>query len=311
MVKGEVRRLLGEGRTDDEIKLELGLADHDFFNHRSTVVEEERNKAGRQPVEIFVEYQLRQLQHIDELEKIREKAQESGQLGHAVSATKVKAELLDKIIQRGQDLGVYHREGQKLTVKGAMGLVHMSPRQLAEQLDTSFQRLQALSEDLGRPLELGEIAKTSNLRLVEPAKQNEPAEVIEVSGVVQDELLEPEVQPVTAKKKIRKFHGPHGKGDPGPDHPMAERVYEAAMRPKAGSGRRPDGKIAGDPAGLRAKVFAGCPKCSKRLLGVAGLARHIHFLHQVPDDEALVLAQKSIESERMSIAREYASTAAE
>ena len=317
MIRGEVRRLLGEGKTDDEIKLELGLADNELLNHRTTVVEEERNKTGRPPVEVFVEYQLRQLKHIDDLEEVRAKAQESGQLGHAVSATKAKAELLDKIIQRGQELGVYHREGQKLTIKGAMGLVHMSPRQLAEHLDHSFQRLQALSEDLGRPLELGEISKPSNLRLVKPAGNEDVQGVIEVTESVGTTTGGPEVAApvvsevpvkVPTKKRARTVQtgGPHGSGDPGPDRPLAERVYEAAMRPKPGSGRRPEGEIAGDPAGLRARVFAGCPQCSKRLLGVNGLARHIHFLHQVPEDEATMLAQKAVESERMSMAREYA-----
>jgi hypothetical protein len=324
----EVRRLISAGRSDEDIKTELSLTSNDLAEHKEAVLNDAKIDANRQPVEIFVEYQLRQLHHIDELEQAREKAVKNNQPQHAVSAVKAKAELLDKIVQRGQDLGVYYREGQKVTIKGAMGLIHMTSRELTEQLDKSVHRLKALSDDLGHPLELGNIR--ASLRLVEPRE----SPVAEVTSTT----VEPELRPVPARpkpaptpaaqpeptpepdkpependfdldeptipgKKKCVSSSRDGKGDPGPDHSMAERIYQAAMEPK--SGRVPEGEISGDPAGLRRKVYATCPRCTKRCLGVQGLQRHIHFLHQIPDEEAFKLAEKAVEGERMSMAREY------
>jgi hypothetical protein len=313
-IRREIRKLITEGRSDDDIKAELCLSDHDWESYRTAFISQESSKAKRPDIEIFIEYQLRQLGHIDELEKARQVAVKKQQPQHAVSATKAKAELLDKIIQRGQDLGIYHREGQKLMVSGAMGLVHLTPHQLAERLDRSVMRLKALSDDLGHPLELSGVVdavrEERSLKIVDVAAED-AAEVPEEQapdepiGVPEEELSKPRFQ-----TKVRSVSASlkHGDGDPGPDHPLAERVYKAAMEPRAGAGRPTGGEIAGDPAGLRGRVFGTCPKCPKRCLGVPGLQRHIRFIHQVDEATALDLARKAIDDERMSIARGYAAT---
>jgi len=331
--------MLGQGKDEEEIKAELGLNDRDWTSYRNMVVDQEKVDAGRPPIEVFVEYQLRQLEHVEQLEKARAKAMDTGHPQHAVSAIKVKAELLDKIIQRGQDLGIYHREGQKVTVGGAMGLVHMSPKQLVEQLDKSVVRLKALADDLGHPLELSNIVRTIGgnrgpLRIIETTADETPvlgpgtADEPEPRVVDPDEDTDPGPPPVdpppdpaapehiepeeTTPERKPKYRGTkglqHGDGDPGPGAPLEERLLQAAMHPRPGAGGvvREQGEIRGDPAGLRAKICIQCPKCPKRIYGTPTLARHISFLHQVPEGEALQLAQAAAERDRMSMAREFA-----
>lgn len=313
--------MLSEGSSEDEIKAELGLTDGQWARYRSITLESQRRDAARPPLEIFLEYQARQLCHIDRLEDARQKAMTNNQPQHAVSAVKAQGELLDRIVQRGQDLGVYHKEGQRITVKGALGLVHMTSTQLAEQLDRGVTRLKALSEDLGHPLTIGDIgrvfeASRAPLRLVEPPRpEPEPVDPYEETDpgppppdtAVPEPVEEPEV--TVPERRRRGTTGlKHGDGDPGPDHPLAERLYEAAMHPRADdhAPSKPD-DIKGDPAGLRGRVFIQCPvdKCAKRVQGVPGLTRHLTFLHQMPEDEARAKAQEAAERERMAVARAY------
>jgi hypothetical protein len=321
-LRREVKRLLSEGASEDEIKSELALSGAEWAGFRRAVFDEEAGNARRPPIEVFVEYQLRQLKHISELEEARQRALKKDQPQHAISAIKAKSELFDRIIQKGQELGVYHREGQKLTIKGAMGLVHMTPKQLAEHLDRSFIKLQSLSEELGRPLELDPISQAiqgaPSLRLVEPPHNPDDEDEPEVEP---DETVEPEapesepdavpteVDPeITAPERRRHWDYKNGDGDPGPEAPIEERVYRAAMEPKAGC-RPPQhfapGEIVGDKANIRRSVFVTCPHCDKRVQGEKMLTRHLLYAHQLPQDEAERQASAAIESERMSIVREY------
>jgi hypothetical protein len=322
-LRREVKRLLSEGASEDEIKVELGLAGGEWATFKRAVFDEEATNARRPAIEVFVEYQLRQLKHISELEDARQRALKKDQPQHAVSAVKAKAELFDRIIQKGQELGVYHREGQKLTIRGAMGLVHLSPKQLAEQLDRSFIKLQSLSEELGRPLELDPLSQmmqgkaATPLRLVEPARGVEPEEPDDVP----QEPTEPdapegepepgtpeEVEPETTVPERRGHHCyGSGDGDPGPSEPLEVRFYKAAMEPKPH--RAPhqisNSEIVGDRTNIRRAVFITCPQCDKRVQGDKMLTRHLLYSHRVPQEDAERLARETIEQERMSIVREY------
>lgn len=325
-LRREVKRLLSEGASEDEIKIELGLSGLEWSSFRRAVFDEEATNARRPPIEVFVEYQLRQLKHISELEEARQRALKKDQPQHAVSAVKAKAELFDRIIQKGQELGVYHREGQKLTIKGAMGLVHLTPKQLAEQLDRSFIKLQSLSEELGRPLELDPLSQmmgvaASPLRLVEPARgtepepdepveePQEPSEPDAPEGEPESGTPE-EVEPETTVPERRGHHCyGSGEGDPGPSEPLAVRFYKAAMEPKPHRAPHliPNDEIMGDRANIRRAVFITCPQCDKRVQGDKMLARHLLYSHRLPQEEAERIARETIEKERMSIVREYVS----
>lgn len=351
MIKAKIRELMGEGRADDEIAAALerdGVSNIQYSALRNAVLREEEINAKKPAVEVYVEYQLKQLRNIDDLETARLRALEKDQPQHAVTAIKAKADLLDRIVQTGQNLGVIHREGSKITVQGVMGLVHLSPKELVTRLDESLGRLHSLSAELGKPLELGPVREVFCADIIpiteEPTDpgadppapdeieqpDDEPEELPPVPDHVPPEKTVPErvkgsgkgpgsYVPGQPKKGFTsggrvedKSYG-YGSGDPGPDAPLEERVFKAAMevRPDAVNGKRAfEGEIRGDPAGLRAKPVIDCCLCTKRIVGVPAMVNHLLMGHKLDLNEARDKAREWSDKARMSMAREYANKAA-
>lgn len=202
LLKADIRKLLGQGKKDEEIADELGIEHRHYIMHKKAIMKEEKLSAQKPAIETFIEYQFKQIKNIEQLEEVRERAEQDGKHQNEITALRAKSDILDRIIARGQELGVYHKQGNKISVTGIMSIIHMDPLELAAQLDTSMAKLQALSNDLGRPFTLDSkpalrLTTTSKLPSKEEPKLNLNLEDIPLGTddvMQQAEELNPEIE---------------------------------------------------------------------------------------------------------------------
>lgn len=74
------------------------------------------------PAEVWVSYKIRQegvISDLDRIIKASRGTKSGGVLNAAVGAAKAKAQLIDGIIEKGQELGIIHKEPEKaVTING-------------------------------------------------------------------------------------------------------------------------------------------------------------------------------------------------
>ena len=120
-----VRSQIEEGRTDDEIADRFELTLDDVQDLRKQVYVEDVNSIRHRPTEeIYVDYRLRQFKIARELGDLATEVRIDGDargMSAAVSALKAQASIYDKVIDRGQEMGVIPRAAQtKVVVNGVM-----------------------------------------------------------------------------------------------------------------------------------------------------------------------------------------------
>jgi len=320
IMRAEIREMMIAGRSDMDIMVATGMSGDPigFKRHKKAIIDLEVVDANRPAVEVFVEYQRRQVGNINDLEEARGKAMKDQSWGHAVTAARAKASILDNIIAKGQDLGVYYKKGQTLRVQGAMALVHMTAGDLAEQLEDGFDKMEALARDMGKPLVIHEGALRLDSATLGPGDMKghiEVKETAEVSPEAIEAALDgramAEVGKMAGEAPSKADSEPHeayltGEGDPGEDKPLDERIVAAAMAPTPGSRGTKSGEIRGDPLKLRGKQVLSCPRCSRSLNGIPAMTNHLRFKHDVDPDKAREASAKLADAARKHKARQYA-----
>lgn len=130
---------------------------------------------GQAPIEIFLEYILRQKKIIQDLNTIHDKAIEArpvqGQV--AIGACKVKSDILDRIIDRGQSLGVYDKKPAELKLLGDIDLEGMDLGELKDQVHKEMEEIKLLVGDKMKEYEVSESGEVIpiELKIVESNKK--------------------------------------------------------------------------------------------------------------------------------------------
>ena len=111
VVLAEVRSYMVLGRTDHEIAAELNLSMADMASARREVLQQEMMVVGPQrPIgEVFTEYRLQMTEVANDLGRLAKSAKRAGKEHVTLGALKAKAGIIDKVIDRGQELGVLPR----------------------------------------------------------------------------------------------------------------------------------------------------------------------------------------------------------
>lgn len=122
-LKARILSHLADGKTIAAIAEEEDVQERVVRQLRDAIFEDVlEDEVGSSPAEVWVAYRLRQESVIASLDGILEvaKGSKSGNvMAAAVSAAKAKAQLLDAILEKGQSLGVLHKEPAKtMTVNG-------------------------------------------------------------------------------------------------------------------------------------------------------------------------------------------------
>lgn len=114
----DVRAQMSAGLTDAEICKELSLSAEEVREARKRVVAEELTVVGphRPADEVFIEYRLQMNRIVKDLDDVSTKAKKKENFQAAFGALKAQATILDKVIDRGQEMGVIPRASKRSTV---------------------------------------------------------------------------------------------------------------------------------------------------------------------------------------------------
>jgi hypothetical protein len=107
LMRARVLRCMHEGTSDDDAARELGVDLAEYREARAQAISDEgRRISALKPEEVFAEYLVQMRVIIVDLMKVRRMASRKGSFGPAVQALKTAADVLDRSIGRGQELGV-------------------------------------------------------------------------------------------------------------------------------------------------------------------------------------------------------------
>jgi hypothetical protein len=105
--RARVLRHLYEGTPDDSAADHLGISLDEYRALRSEIIADEgRRVVKMKPEEVFAEYLIEMRRIMRDLMRVRRASLREGVFGPAVQALKTAADILDKSIARGMELGV-------------------------------------------------------------------------------------------------------------------------------------------------------------------------------------------------------------
>jgi hypothetical protein len=130
-----VRAMTAAGASDFDICADLDVAPSELKGLKSEMLAQEALLIVGRPVEdIFTEYKLRMDNVCHDLDAVKDGATASGQYTAAMGALKAKANIIDKVIDRGQDMGLIARAAQRHEVAGGVAVAHLTDGELMLRL---------------------------------------------------------------------------------------------------------------------------------------------------------------------------------
>ena len=151
-LKAEIRGYLADGALDRDIASELEIGMSDLRNLKRQLLTDELEEITTDtPHEVWAKYRIRMSGCIGDLDEIISIAKGDGEgeppkggLAAAVNATKAKAQILDGILKKGQELGVIHREPEKKVVIGGISVSSASIKELRELVDSRRKKVEEM-----------------------------------------------------------------------------------------------------------------------------------------------------------------------
>jgi len=202
-----VRQWLTEHKTDAEILEsieEFGITDiREVRTLKRLVQDEDRDEVkGKEPLDVFVEYRRDLLAVVRDVDEFVEKMKtRDTQQSTIPSALRVKLDALDKIAQRGIDLGIFRaRPKGRGVLLGGIILAELSDDELLGVVEQITDQVRTLREVASRPLlPAGGYRRTKTPADYKPTSDEE-------GDVVEAEVVEE--APVTVPPEKRKKRKP-------------------------------------------------------------------------------------------------------
>lgn len=142
--------LLLDGNTDKDIIDLTGLEAEAYKVLRTRLLEEKAAELQSKPAEhVYVEYVIWQSQGIVDLTKMIGDFKKSKQYNAMVGAVRVRAELYDKLIARGQEFGVFKKTPERKEVVGGFILADLTSDKLRTMVTGALSDLDKLMRRYG------------------------------------------------------------------------------------------------------------------------------------------------------------------
>lgn len=130
-----LRSYLATGMTDQDICQTMGISWVDYEDLKNKLLESEAAKiSSRSSEDVFVEYMLNQEINVRDLTEMIQGFKSSKQHAAMVGAVKARAEIYDKIIKTGQELGFIDKVPEKTEIVAGVVVKSLSEEELREQL---------------------------------------------------------------------------------------------------------------------------------------------------------------------------------
>lgn len=157
MTKGELAEtmetiwdLLLDGNSDKEIIALTGLEAEAYKALRQKLLEEKAAELATKPAEhVYIEYVVWQTQGIVDLTKMIDQFRKTKQYNAMVGAVRVRAELYDKLIAKGQEFGVFKKTPERKEILGGFVLADVTSDKLRTMVTGALVDLDKLMKRYG------------------------------------------------------------------------------------------------------------------------------------------------------------------
>lgn len=146
-----LRAFLASGDSDHEActKLNIGWADYEELRTKMLEFEVDRVRK-RSPDQVYVEYCMQQENNIHALSTMIDTFHESKQYGAMVGAVKARAEIYDKIIEKGQEFGIIDKRPDRQEIIHGILIRDLTDQDLQHHIFTAVQNLAGMIDKYGQ-----------------------------------------------------------------------------------------------------------------------------------------------------------------
>ncbi len=141
---------IAEGHDESDIMDEFGLTITEYEKLKRTMFDEKASELRASPTEhTYIKYILEQIQNVKDLTEIITEHKTSKNVGACVSAIRARSDITDKIIARGQEFGILHKEADKKEIRGGFMVAELSSKDLKTVITKELTGLNNMIEKYG------------------------------------------------------------------------------------------------------------------------------------------------------------------
>lgn len=168
------------GLSDQEIAEEMGLSLEDFTNLKQTMMEVKSTEVRNKPDEhVYVEYMIEQNKNIKDLTDMIAEFKSKKDSKSMVAAIRARADILDKLLTKGQEFGFVHREPHRKEIVAGVAIQELSSDKLRELVMGELAEMNRMMKtfgdqniiDISEPKEL-HYSKEKKKKALPPAKKD-------------------------------------------------------------------------------------------------------------------------------------------
>jgi len=138
------------GKDEEEIAGLMSLTPAQFEQVKKEMLSREAERlVSRDNEEIYADYVLQQLSCIRDLIKIQRDFTGEKNTSAMVGAIRARSDIVDKIVDRGQDLGFIHKAPDRRHITGGLVIAEMSNTDLRKAILGELQTVQSMMKDVG------------------------------------------------------------------------------------------------------------------------------------------------------------------
>lgn len=142
--------MLVKGDSDKEIMELMGLDSPVYRALKKKLLETKAGELkGKAPEHVYVEYILAQTRGIQDIDAMIKDFKTSKNWGAMVAAVRVRAELYDKLIAKGQEFGVFRKAPERKELVGGILLADLTNADLRKQIVGAVSSLEKLMKRYG------------------------------------------------------------------------------------------------------------------------------------------------------------------
>jgi hypothetical protein len=171
----QLRAYLAAGDSETLIAEKMGLSWEDYEALKKELYASEEDRLHRRSTgQVYVDYVIAQEQNIKDLSTMIEKFDVTKQYNAMVGAVRARSEILDKIVERGQEFGFIEKRPEVKMILG-VPVGQLSDKQLRETIQSELKAIGAMQQKYGESVNIVDIdpgdVHTEVRALPEPADE--------------------------------------------------------------------------------------------------------------------------------------------
>lgn len=191
--------LLGEGMSDEDARIAMGLNQIDFQDLRERMFKHKAQELKDKPSEhAYVEYLIAQRANLHDLTAMIENFKSTKQYNAMVGAVRARSDILNHLIAKGQEFGLLEKRPEEKRIVAGVMVAQLTNKQLQGLVTRELGQLNRMVELFGEGGDILEI-EAGQVYRPDPRKQKQKA--------LPPAASTPASNPRTNKAKTGKVHG--------------------------------------------------------------------------------------------------------